>query len=406
MRNILFTTTVSDMPDYFYISVRRRLFRYSLPTPPFGLMFLKINTGIDYLEYPDWDTFKASLKGLDVLGISFSMAEIPTVIKMVKIAREAGVKEIWGGNYGVLTQGIEKHFDRIFTGYAEEEVAEELGIKLDGVRHPPIITTFGMRNFPFKISHAFLFTNRGCRFKCVFCQTPVFTKGVDLLPLESVNEVLDIYRERKVKSVFIMDDNFFGNREYSEKVIDMLHEKGLNWGVCTRERNLKGRIAEFKEKGMFMCIIGVEAMRQENLDSINKGIQLDALHATIRELHEHHIYIHGTYMLGYEGDTIESTKADIKALAKLNLQSLQISIMTPLPETTLWGKLEKKYGISEKDLSKFDTYHLVWNHPNISKEEMDGLVKLAWKKCYPRRKNIQNLILLMRHGVFWRFIRR
>jgi radical SAM superfamily enzyme YgiQ (UPF0313 family) len=232
----------------------------------------------------------------------------------------------------------------------------------------------------------------------------VFVDGVHTLPLESIEEVLDEYKKQKVQSIFIMDDNFFEKKQYSEDVINMFHERDLNWGVCTREHNLQGRISEFKKKGMFMCIIGVESVRQENLNSIQKGINLSHLTSTIKELHKHHIYIHGTYMIGYEDDTAEKIKQDVKKLAKLKLQSSQISILTPLPKTPLWEKLDRKYGINTDDYSRFDTYHLTWNHPHISPKEMDQLLAYAWKTCYPRMNNIRNLILLMKHGVFWRFI--
>ncbi len=404
MKNILFTTVVGEKPDYFYISVRRRHITYSLPTPPFGLLFLKKNVpDIKILEYPDWAEYKNALKEVDILGISFYMPDIPKVKKMVEIAREHDVEEIWGGNYGILCEETQKWFDESFIGYAENQVAEKLGLHpIEKLEHPNIITTFGLKNTPAKIRHAFLFTTRGCTMRCKFCQTPCFTEGLNNLPIDSIDDVLRRYSENKVQSVFIMDDNFFQYRDYSEKVIKLFPKYDLNWGVCTRAENLVGRIEEFKDMGMFMCIIGVESMRQENLDDINKRMSLDLLKETIQELHNNNIYIHGTYMLGYPSDTEESIREDIDELSQMGIDSLQITILTPYPRTPLWDEIKEKYGIFG-DYEDFDSYHLVWNHPHISREKMHELRDYAWKKCYPKTKLISSMMKIVKRGLFWKF---
>ena len=406
MKKIVFTTAVGEKPDYFARSVRDDSLRYSLPTPSFGLRFLKENIPeINILEYPDWITFEDTLKkGIDILGISFYMTDIPIVIKMVEMARKHGVKQIWGGNYGVLNDEVQQYFDRIFVCYAEREIAKELNHDLVEIKHPAIITSFGLNKTPFKISHAFLFTTRGCQFKCSFCQTPSFTNGIDYLSLNSIDSILKNYKENKVKSVFIMDDNFFANKKFSDEVIDLIQKHKLNWGVCTRAENLHNRVQEFKERGMFMCITGIETLKQENLDKIMKGTTVDLILDTIKELSNNNIYIHGTYLIGFETDTKESIKKDMDFIAKLAVQSMQICVLTPFPHTSLWDDIEKKYGIFEKDYSKFDAYHLVWNHPNIKPEEMDEILKYARSKCYPPTKIINGFMTVVKRGMFWKFI--
>lgn len=403
--SVLFTTAVGETPDYFNISVTDNRLRYSLPAPPFGLRFLRHNVpGIGLLEYPSFEEFEKRLEGVDTLGISFYMADVPLVLEMVETARKKGIREIWGGNYGILTPGIKEIFDRTFTGYSEAEISRMINGNVVGeIKHPEIITTFGIKNSPFRISHAFLFTTRGCRMKCRFCQTPNFTRCLETLPIGSVEDVIKRYKERRVKSVFIMDDNFFGDRRYSEKVLQLLEESDLNWGVCTRAENLSGRVREFREMGMINCIIGIESLRQENLDSMEKKTDVDLLTNTIDELDRNRIYTHGTCMIGFENDTKKSVREDIDAFSKLRVQSMQIGVLTPFPETPLWGHIEKEYGIIKDDYSKFDAYHLVWNHPNIKPEEMENILKYARMKCYPPSKVIRGFMQVIRRGMFWKF---
>ena len=58
---------------------------------------------------------------------------------MTEYARKKGVSEIWAGNYGALTESIQKHFDRVFIGYSEDEIAKVLGKRVanEDIIHPP-----------------------------------------------------------------------------------------------------------------------------------------------------------------------------------------------------------------------------------------------------------------------------
>ena len=67
-------------------------------------------------------------------------------------------------------------------------------------------------------------------------------------------------------------------------------------------------------------------------------------------------------------------QAGINQLANEGLFACQLTILTPYHATRLFREMQDV--IDEKDLSKFDLYHLVWKHPKIARDEMRDL--LAW----------------------------
>src|SRR5258708_1838859 len=73
---------------------------------------------------------------------------------------------------------------------------------------------------------------------------------------------------------------------------------------------------------------------------------------------------------------------DLRPLAAMELDVTQITIVTPHPRTQLWNELDTQYGIFEKDLSKYDTKHLVWSHPNCKPGVLESLLKEGFQKCY------------------------
>jgi radical SAM superfamily enzyme YgiQ (UPF0313 family) len=82
----------------------------------------------------------------------------------------------------------------------------------------------------------------------------------------------------------------------------------------------------------------------------------------------------GFYIIGFETDTAESVRRDLKTVAELQLDLTQVCILTPLPGTPLWDEIDSKYGIFEKDYEKYDAGHLVWNHPHLSPAEAREIV--------------------------------
>ncbi len=390
-KRVLLTTM--PMPDEGYWDnfrrdTQRRVFTYSFPRiNSFGLRFLKYNIPkIGILEYPTHDEYVQALeKGYDIVGYSFYVNEIDEIIGMIKTAKRARRDvEIWGGNYGALTPGIEEHFDELMIGYGEERIAAKLGLKIDRIRHPPLIwyvqTSFGLKINPVGI----LFTTRGCPLRCDFCQTPSFCSKPQKITLESIKEVIEIYRERGIREVIIYDENFSLFPKHTRKVIELLAQSGIHWFCMTTVDHLSRNWREWYEMNMLGAFIGIESFSQDTLASMNK-ITMDASDTVdfVKEVHEF-IYLLGFFIIGYEGDTGRSVTDDVNTLRGLKLDHTQIRILTPLPRTPLWDDIEDSYGIFERDWSRYDTMHLVWNHPHFEPDELRKLLIRSLLKCHPR----------------------
>ena len=78
--------------------------------------------------------------------------------------------------------------------------------------------------------------------------------------------------------------------------------------------------------------------------------------------------------LALSGDTIEDMKYDIEQLAQEDLFACQLTLLTPYHKTKLWKEME--HLVNEPDLSKFDLYNLVWDHPHMNPSEARDV--LAW----------------------------
>jgi len=395
-RRILFTTGFRDKNSY-YDNLKVNTVGKNHPSTPLmissSLRFIRNNIpGIQILEYPTWKQYCAVLKkGWDILGFSFYLHETHKVLKMVEYARLQRVGEIWGGNYGVLTEEIQGCFDRIFLGHAEHEIAEVLGERIERIKHPPLIEyvapPFGIGRFKWKSRHfGNLHTTMGCTMNCTFCQTAAFCKKITSLPIESIDEVLRYYRKMGIYSIMILDESFGINPAHAEAAIRLLEKYKFTWGCISRADLLKNRLKDWTKRGLMIVLVGIENLNQKNLDSVCKKEKIEEIQDIVKMIKNLGLFAYGLYMIGFETETAESIKQDIEALVQMDLNFTQVCILTPLPQTSLKGSLEQKFGKSTTDFSQFDCKHLVWSHPNIPKNEMEDLLKYAFKRLNPPDK--------------------
>ncbi len=354
-----------------------------------GLRFLKKNIPeIDILEFPTWKEYKQVLrkKDYDIVGFSFFTYEWPKTKEMVEEAQEHEIPELWAGNYGALTYGIEEHFDKLFVGYSEEKVADELGKDIDKIKHPMIVdyigTKGGIKGFPLAV----LFTSRGCPMGCDFCQTPTFCSEPHKIPLSSIEEVLKNYKEAGVNEVVIEDENFGQFKKHTDKIISLFDKYDINWYPMTRADTLMENLDDWYEKGFSGTLVGVESLRQESLEDVGKDIEVEKTLNLLERLEEKNAFVIGYYILGFEEDTVKSMKESLNKLREYSIDMLQLTILTPFPRTPLWDDIEEKYGIIEDDWSKWNTKHLVWDHPNLNQQKMREVLEWGFKKAYPTRK--------------------
>lgn len=392
MRKVLFTTIPVDhialtarverrgvetrTPEECFAAANNIEYINGFTLPNYATRFLKANLpSIDVLEYPTWDEYREALKnGYDVVGISFWTYTSPEAITMVNLAREAGVKEVWGGGHGVNTPGIAVHFDRTFQGYSEYELKPLLeGEELVQFRHPILDSQYDF--YLENIKTGFLFSIRGCRMLCSFCSGPRYYKRLAFTPIEEVERVLDAYRERGIRHVTVVDETFLQNPPHAKNVIRALRERGLTWTCTSRIDVILPHLDELKQLGLQNTYIGIESLDDLSLKSVHKGVTSDRTVALLERLESYGSFAFGTYMLCLEHDTIESVKAAVEKLSSFkSLYGVVFWIATPFPGTDYYDEVEAAGQIVDRNPKHYDALHLVRQHAHISPDEARELL--------------------------------
>jgi hypothetical protein len=356
-------------------------------TPAMGIRFIAENfDGVEVLEYPTLQDFEKALEnGVDVVGISFLTSQMCEAVVMAQMARRHGVKEVWGGGWGIDTPGAKEYFDRSFSGHGEQLLLPVIGNRLKGgMRHPILIGEAHF--FRFKARVGYLYSIRGCKYKCEYCPSPSVIPELLTMELNEIERVLDVYAKEKVHAVIIYDETFLQNPLHSWKVIEMLNERGLMWFCLTSSTELEGNVSKLRDKGFLGCLMGIESLRDTTLMDYRRGRLTGSNMKVIKEMRDNSCFLLGTYMFCHELDTKQSMQADIEKLASLEIPAVLPVIFTPFAPTPLFLKYEGR--ITDWNWNHWDDGHLVWKHPDVTPEEARQMLFDCDAKCNTFGRNV------------------
>lgn len=238
-------------------------------------------------------------------------------------------------------------------------------------------------------------TSRGCPFGCRFCSViPMFGRKYRFKPIKRVLEEIRNADPQK-RHVFFIDDNFAANKQRTKDLLrEMINSDiRIQWSAQVRTDVAKDPelLGLMRKAGCFAVYIGFESINPETLSLYNKSQGLKDIEESIRAVKQHSINIHGMFVLGSDTDDIETIKNTAKFAKKLNIDSIQFMVLTPLPGTPVFEDLKSEGRLIHTDWSKYDAHHAVFEPKLMTAFELHVETLKAMARFYSWRTFFQNL---------------
>ncbi len=365
--------------------------------------------------------FPRDIDVADLVGVSTTTSTSAEAYRIARYARSRKIPAIIGGIHATfLPEEALAHADYVVRGEAEtsfpalirsiEEKRLPTDIRgvsyWDGaemVHNPDRDTWEDVNAHPIpdlsmigKLSTYPVMTSRGCPFDCSFCSvTPMFGRKFRYRNTELVLQELERYRKEKV---FFVDDNFTAKRSRAKELLRSMIDMNIlprYWGAQVRVdvahdpelldlmRRTNGR----------MAYIGLESISPETLASYNKQQDIGDIKEAIRALHEYRIGVHGMFMLGGEGDTVESIRETVDFALDMHIDTVQFLVLTPLPGTPLFDQLEAEGRLLTRNWHLYDGQHVVYRPARVEPEVLQQEMVTAYKKFYSFRNMFKNVFV-------------
>jgi radical SAM superfamily enzyme YgiQ (UPF0313 family) len=200
----------------------------------------------------------------------------------------------------------------------------------------------GKRYLPIGLVEA----GRGCHFKCDFCavQTVFGSTQTRRATDDIIAEIKEVKRERKL--FFFVDDNITSNIAQAKELFRALIPLKIRW-VSQSSINA-AHDEEFLEllarSGCQGVLIGFESLNTANLKDMNKAFNMmrGGFEKALANLRKHQIRVYGTFIFGYDRDTVESFAETVKFAREHSLYIAAFNHLTPFPGTPLYHRLQKE----------------------------------------------------------------
>ena len=193
-------------------------------------------------------------------------------------------------------------------------------------------------------------TSRGCPFQCEFCDIIVIfgRKPRVKTPAQVVAEI-DVQSKLGARVIFLVDDNFIGNKKAAKgilrAIIEWQHAKGFPVAFFT-EASLD--LAEddellslMTEAGMISVFIGIESPDEAALRETKKYQNVrGSLADRVKHVQDAGLEVYAGMIVGFDNDDVTIFERQYKFLTDNRVIGAMAGMLSAIPKTPLYDRLE------------------------------------------------------------------
>jgi radical SAM superfamily enzyme YgiQ (UPF0313 family) len=322
--------------------------------------------------------------------------------RIADIYRRKNIPVVMGGYHAsLMAEEAKEHADSVVVGNAESIWTQLLDDFSQGILKPFYIdqdkatvlqTSYdysifsGKKYFPINLVE----WGRGCRHNCDFCSIQAFNKGREALrPVSDV--ICDIRQLNNNKPIFFVDDNLYHNKRQFRELLTAMIPLKKSWSCqISVDVTYDDELLDLMQKsGCMMVLMGIESLRSDNLKLMNKGWNPDPGKYTLalQKLKKRHIMVYGTFIFGYDHDTVEDYRHAVDFALKNRLFIANFNPLYPMPGTTLYKRMQDENRLLfDKWWTDPDFYYgkTMFVPATVSPEELE-------KECLNAKKRFNTL---------------
>jgi radical SAM superfamily enzyme YgiQ (UPF0313 family) len=261
------------------------------------------------------------------------------------------------------------------------------------------------KKFPFLT----LITGRGCNNACSFCRDPQLMYGHQLR-LRNAKKVADeieydLKLYPQIREIMFETDTFTAQGQH---VVDICNEiirrrlnKHISFSCNARVDTDLVALPLMKQAGFRMLMVGYEFGYDQALKAVNKGrVTVDMARKFTEVAHKLGFTVHGCFMIGAPGETLQTAQKTIDFAKSLPLDTMQVTGIAVYPGTRMyeWAK-ENDFLIAHnwRDwLTVEREQKTLLSYPQFSNSDIDEFIDKGLKEFYLRPKQMFQMALSIR----------
>ena len=403
--------------------------------PPLGLLTVAGMFPKDYqLKVVDMNVntlTDADIDWADVVLTSTMVVQKESLYEVIQRCNRAGVPIVAGGPHPTsyhdnIREEADGEVDHFFFGEVEEIFEDfltdfEAGVAKDVYKEKrkPDITLAPPPRYDLINIHDYgsmaLQFSRGCPFDCEFCD---ITKLFGRVPRTKSNEQMMtefdmLHRLGWQGSLFVVDDNFIGNKRDAMRllpqVIEYQKERDYPFKLFTEASvnlvEIPDMLDAMSDAGFDMVFLGIESPNEDALlmtkKKQNTNKEEDAgsyLLRAIRTIQESGIEVTGGFIIGMDGD--KEFDSHIRFIQEAGVPMAMAGLLTALKETNLYHRLQSEGRLLDEStgnntditlnfVPELPREHLISEYRRVVSTLYDPTLENYFERCLTLIKNLK-----------------
>jgi len=193
--------------------------------------------------------------------------------------------------------------------------------------------------------------SRGCPFNCEFCDIILLNgrKPRTKAPDQMVAELQALYDAGWKAGVFIVDDNFIGNKKRVKEMLPhiiewqkknnypftLFTEASVDLGADFELMNLMSK-ANFNK-----VFLGIETPNPESLEECGKNQNtVFNVAECVKNIQQYGMQVMGGFIVGFDSDTENIFESQVKFIQNMGIVTAMVGLLEAPPQTRLWNRLK------------------------------------------------------------------
>jgi radical SAM superfamily enzyme YgiQ (UPF0313 family) len=398
-----------EFPDTFWS------FKHALPFegkrssfPPLGLLTVSamlpkhwqkrlVDLNVERLKDSDLDW-------ADVVFFGAMIVQGPSLKDQMARAKRRGRRTVVGGPITSAPDAAISQADHVVEGEAEDLIARLASDLERGTAQPyykatlmPDVTRVPLPDLHLarlgRYSSMSVQFSRGCPFTCEFCDIiEIYGRRPRTKTPDQVCAEFDqLYQLGWRGSVFMVDDNFIGNKNKVKallpRVIQWMHDHRFPFTLYTEASlNLaeeEDLLAMMREAHFTRVFLGIETPVAESLKETTKfqNLRKDLLES-VKLIQAYGLEVMGGFIVGFDNDPPDVFDRQIEFIRKAAIPLSMVGLLNALPNTQLWRRLKAEGRLLKASLGSNTDLNFI---PRMdAKELVDGYRRILQTIYSPR----------------------
>ncbi|GAB1541848.1 B12-binding domain-containing radical SAM protein [Scytonema sp. NUACC21] len=238
--------------------------------------------------------------------------------------------------------------------------------------------------------------SRGCPFQCEFCDIIVLygRKPRTKTPSQLLAELQTLYDLGWRRSVFVVDDNFIGNKRNVKlllhELVPWMAEHGYPFRFSTEasvDLAQDPELLDLMIAANFSAVfLGIETPDTESLALTQKFQNTrHSLIESVQTINRAGLRVMAGFIIGFDGEKTGAGDRIIEFVEATAIPQAMCSMLQALPSTALWQRLEKEGRLQNEKANINQTTLANFIPTRPIKELADEYVRCFWKLYEPER---------------------